>query len=151
MALSTEQIKELREKTGVSVAECKKALEQAGGDMHKAMEILSVRAVVAAGKKGDRALGAGTIASYIHNKGAVGALVRLSCETDFVSKNEEFTALARDIAMHVSAMRPTSTEELLAQSYIKDPSKTVGDLVNAAVHKFGERVVVSELACFAVV
>lgn len=146
--ITTEQIKELREKTGVSVGECKKALEQAEGDMQKALVILSERAVVAAGKKGDRTLGAGTVASYIHNKGQVGSLVVLSCETDFVSKNEDFSALARDIAMHVAAMKPETIEELLPQPFIKDPSKTISDLVSGAVQKFGERVEISRMSCF---
>ena len=130
--------------------ECKKALEEAQGDMAKALEVLAARATAAAGKKSDRALGAGVVASYIHNTGQVGAMVLLSCETDFVSKNEEFMAVARDIAMHISAMRPANTEELLAQQYIKDPSKTIGDMLNGAVQKFGERTTVSEFACFAV-
>ncbi|MES2202729.1 MAG: translation elongation factor Ts [Patescibacteria group bacterium] len=150
MAISAEAVKELRDKTGVSMMECKKALEEAGGDMEKALGILRERAVVQAGKKSDRVLGAGTVQSYIHNTGQVGAMVLLSCETDFVSKNDEFMALARDIAMHVSAMRPANTEELLAQQYIKDPSKTIGDLLNGAVQKFGERTTVSDFACFAV-
>jgi hypothetical protein len=96
--------------------ECKKALEEANGDMAKALEILSKRALVAVGKKADRTLGAGTVAAYIHNTGQVGALVMLSSETDFVSKNEEFVALARDIAMHAAAMRPADVTELLAQA-----------------------------------
>lgn len=150
MEVTSEMVKELREKTGISVAECKKALLEATGDMQKALEILGVRAAAAAAKKGDRTLGAGTVAAYIHNQGAVGALVMLSCETDFVSKNEEFMALARDIAMHISAMRPQNKEELLAQPFIKDPSKTVADLVSAAVQKFGERTELSDYSCFSV-
>ena len=118
--------------------------------MARAIEVLSARATAAAGKKADRTLGAGIVASYVHTTGGVGALVHLACETDFVSKNEEFGALARDIAMHISAMRPASAEELLQQQFIKDPSKTIGDLLNAAVQKFGERTLVSEFACFSV-
>lgn len=150
MAISAEAVKELRDKTGVSMMECKKALEEAGGDMGKALELLQARAAVQAGKKMDRVLGAGVVASYVHGTGQVGALVLLSCETDFVSKNDEFMALARDIAMHVSAMRPADVAELLGQQFIKDPSKTIGDMLNAAVQKFGERTEVREFACFAV-
>jgi elongation factor Ts len=150
MEITSEMVKELRDKTGVSVMECKKALTEADGDMTKAMEVLSARAVVAAGKKGDRVLAAGTVAAYMHSTGQVGSLVRLSSETDFVSKNEEFVAIARDIAMHAAAMRPANIEELMAQPSIKDPSKTVADLISGAVQKFGERVEVSELSCFAV-
>jgi|SRR5581483_9709336 len=150
MAISAQEVKELREKTGVSMMECKRALEEAQGDMAKALEVLAARAAAAAGKKADRALGAGIVASYIHNQGQVGAMVVLSCETDFVSKNEEFGALARDIAMHAAAMRPASVEELLSQPFIKNPEKTVGDLVSGAVQKFGERTEVAQLACFSV-
>ncbi len=150
MDISSDQVKELREKTGVSVMECKKALTEAGGDMAKALEVLAARATASAGKKADRVLGAGTVASYIHAQGAVGALVQLSCETDFVSKNEEFVALARDIAMHICAMRPSATEELLAQQFVKDPSKTIADLISGAVQKFGERTELTNFAVFAV-
>lgn len=150
MEISSDQVKELREKTGVSVMECKKALQEAGGDMSKALEILSKRAAASVGKKADRTLGAGTVASYIHSAGAVGALVQLMCETDFVSKNEEFISLARDIAMHVTAMRPGDKEELMAQAFIKDPSKTVADLISAATQKFGERTELSNFSCFSI-
>lgn len=150
MSISAEAVKELRDKTGVSMMECKKALEEANGDVTKALEVLSARASAVAAKKSDRELGAGTVSAYVHGTGQVGAIVRLSCETDFVSKNEEFIALARDIAMHISAMRPATLEELMAQQYIKDPSKTIADLVSGAVQKFGERTVVSEFSCFSV-
>jgi elongation factor Ts len=150
MAISAEAVKELREKTGISMMECKKALEEAAGDMTKALEILSARATVMAGKKSDRTLAAGTVAAYIHNTGQVGAMVQLSCETDFVSKNEEFITLARDIAMHVSAMRPADTAELMGQQYIKDPSKTIADLVSGGIQKFGERIEVTAFSCFSV-
>jgi|SRR3989344_1655483 len=148
--ITTEQIKELRDSTGVSIGECKKALEESGGDMAKALEVLRARAVVTAGKKADRTLGAGTVAAYVHSNKQVGAVVVLSCETDFVSKNEEFAALAYDIAMHISAMRPQSKEELLAQAFIKDPSKTIADLLSGAVQKFGERTDLTDFGCFSV-
>ncbi|MEK9182208.1 MAG: elongation factor Ts [Patescibacteria group bacterium] len=105
--ITTEQIKELRDKTGVSVMQCKKALEEAGGDMDKAVIILRKKGSDIASKKSDRTLGSGRIASYIHGNGSVGSLVELSSETDFVSKNDEFYALARDIAMQVAATSPT--------------------------------------------
>jgi elongation factor Ts len=150
MEITSEMVKELREKTGVSVAECKKALVEADGDMTKALQILGERATVAAGKKADRTLGAGTVASYTHNTGQVGSLVLLSSETDFVSKHEEFSALARDIAMHAAAMRPANVDELLTQPFIKDPSKTVKDLLSGATQKFGERIEVTQLGIFSV-
>jgi elongation factor Ts len=106
MEITSTQIKELRDKTGISVMQCKKALEEAGGDMEKALIILKRKRSEAAEKKSDRELGAGCVGAYIHNTNEVAALVLLSCETDFVSKNAEFVALARDIAMHVAALDP---------------------------------------------
>ncbi len=149
MAITTEQIKELREKTGISVAECKKALEATDGDMDKALAYLHERAEASVGKKADRTLAAGTVAAYVHSNKQVGAMVSLACETDFVSKNEEFMAVAYDIAMHISAMRPASREELLAQPYIKDTAQTSADLISSATQKFGERTEVADFSCFA--
>lgn len=150
MAITPEQVKELRDKTGISVMECKKALEAAEGDMDKALAFLRERAAAAVGKKADRTLGAGTVAAYVHSNKQVGALVYLACETDFVSKNEEFVALAYDIAMHISAMRPANTEELMAQPFIKDGAKTIADLISGATQKFGERTEVADFSCFCV-
>ncbi len=106
MEISTELIKQLRDQTGVSVMLCRKALEEAKGDIEKAKVILQRKGADAAAKKADRTLGAGTIASYIHHGGTVGVLVELSSETDFVSGNEAFRTLAYDIAMHIAASRP---------------------------------------------
>ena len=106
MEITTELIKTLRDETGVSVMQCKKALEDAGGDMDKARMALRKKSSEIAAKKGDRAFGAGVVAAYIHGNGSVGAMVELSCETDFVAKNEEFRGLAYEIAMHVAAINP---------------------------------------------
>jgi elongation factor Ts len=107
MEITSTQLKELRDKTGISVMQCKKALEEAEGDMEKAVIILKKKRSEAAEKKSDRELGAGAIGAYIHNTNEVAAMVQLSCETDFVSKNEEFVALAKEIAMQVAASNPT--------------------------------------------
>ena len=107
MEITSAVIKELRDKTGISVMQCKKALEEAGGDMDKALIILRKKSSEAADKKSDRVLAAGSVGVYVHNTNEVAAIVTLSCETDFVSKNEEFIALARDIAMHVAALNPS--------------------------------------------
>ena len=104
--ITTEQVKALREKTGLSIMQCKKALEEAGGDMDKAIVILQKQSGAIADKKADRTLSAGTVASYIHGGGTVGAIVELSCETDFVAKNEAFQTLAYDLAMQVAATDP---------------------------------------------
>ncbi len=121
MSISTEVIKQLRDATGVSIMQCKKALEEAGGDIEKAKVILQKYSKAAADKKSDRELGAGTIASYIHQGGSVGVIVELMCETDFVSKNEAFQALAKDIAMHVAALAPEflRKEDLKEEDTIK--------------------------------
>jgi elongation factor Ts len=103
---TTEEIKALRDLTGVSVMQCKKALEEAGGDMEKAKVILRKQSANIASKKADRTLGAGIAAAYTHAGGAVVGAVVLGSETDFVSKNAEFGKLAYDIAMHVAAMNP---------------------------------------------
>src|SRR3989344_5665261 len=108
MELTTEIIKELREKTGIAVMQCKKALEEAGGDLAKAEVILKKHSAASAEKKAERTLKAGAIGSYVHD-GNIGAMVVLSCETDFVAKNPEFGTLARDIAMQVTATNPMYT------------------------------------------
>ena len=142
MELTTDIIKQLRETTGVSVMQCKKALEEARGDLVAAEAILKERSGAAAFKKADRELGAGIIASYVHDR-AVGAIVELSCETDFVAKNPAFEVLARELAMQVAAMAPADVEALGAQAFIKDDSKTIRELLNEATQRFGERVEVS--------
>ncbi len=106
MAITTETIKALRDKTGISIMQCKKALEEAGGDTEKAIIILRKQGAATALKKGDRTLNAGVIASYVHSNSRVGAMIELGCETDFVSGNAEFKSLAYDIAMHIAASNP---------------------------------------------
>jgi elongation factor Ts len=143
MEIKPEQIKELRDQTGISVMQCKRALEEAVGDMTKALELLRIKSAEIAAKKTDRELGAGTIASYIHTGETVGALVELSCETDFVAKNQDFKQLAKDIAMHVTAFIPEDVETLVSQPFILDASITIQGKLDEAVQKFGERTVVT--------
>ena len=135
--------------TGVSVMQCKKALTEAGGDLEKAKVILKKHSAASAEKKADRTLAAGIIGTYIHD-GTVGAMVVLSCETDFVAKNPEFGALAREIAMQITAMDPENTEELLEQPFIKDSGKMVRNLLDEATQKFGERIEVSRFMRFSI-
>lgn len=106
MEITTELIKELRDATGVSIMQCKKALEETGGDIEKAKITLRKISKQAADTKSGRSLGSGLIASYVHNNGSVGAMVELLCETDFVARNEDFKAIGHDIAMHITAMSP---------------------------------------------
>lgn len=132
-------IKELRELTGLSVAKIKQALDEADGVREKALEKLKELGASVAAKKSDRDLGAGIIEAYVHN-GTIGAMLELSCETDFVARNDEFKALAKDLAMHASAMQPGTPEEMLEQAFIKDENVTVRDLIEAAIAKLGENI-----------
>ena len=109
--ISMEQIKALRDKTNISIMQCKKALEEAGGDEEKALVLLRKKGAEIAAKKGDREFGAGVVQAYIHSNGTVGALVELVSETDFVSNTAEFKTLAYDIAMHISATNPEFTKK----------------------------------------
>lgn len=120
MEITSAHIKALRDQTGISVMQCKKALEEAGGDMEKAIVILKKKRSEAADKKSDREINAGAVGAYVHNTNEVAALVTLGCETDFVAKNEAFIALAKDIAMQVAATNPSYlTRELVPESVIE--------------------------------
>jgi elongation factor Ts len=193
MEHSSDVLKTLRDQTGISIMQCKKALDEARGDIEKALVILRKKGGEAAAKKSDRELGAGAIGAYVHSTNEVAALVVLSSETDFVSKNQEFVQLAREIAMHVAATNPTVLSKdllsehdiakarevfvaevkdkptdmqekivegklvsyfkeqiLLEQSYIKDPSQTIQDLLNSAIQKFGEKIAISSFSRYSV-
>lgn len=145
MEITTDQVKALREMTGVSVMQCRKALEEVGGDVEKAASLLRKHSGASARSKADRELKAGTIGSYTHD-GNIGAMVLFSCETDFVAKNPEFVALSKELAMQVAAMDPENVDELLEQPFIKDAGKMVRNLLEEATQKFGERVEVSRFA-----
>jgi len=108
-AVTLEQIKSLREKTGVSMQSCKKALEEANGEENKAVEILRKKGEAKAVERGGRSTGEGVIISYIHTNYKIGVLLQLGCETDFVARNPDFQAFGRDIAMHIAAMNPLFT------------------------------------------
>jgi elongation factor Ts len=193
MTIGMDQVKKLRDETGVSIMQCKKALEEAGGDIEKAKIALRKKASADAAKKGDRAFGAVCVASYIHQGGKVGVLVQLACETDFVAQNPEFVALANDIAVHVAGLSPEYVKEtdideatrekymavfldeaaksgkpadiqqkiaegkwseflagsvLMNQKFLKDDSKTIANLVNDAVQKFGENTTIVKFVRF---
>ena len=101
--VAAKDVKELRERTGAGMMDCKSALQEAGGDMNKAIDLLRVKGQAKAAKRGERAAGEGLVTSYVHHNGKVGALVEVNCETDFVARNDEFTEFARDVASHVAA------------------------------------------------
>lgn len=158
MPASTEQIKELREKTGAGIMDCKRALEE-GGSMDQAEKLLKEWGVASAAKRAGREASQGIIDSYVH-AGRIGALIELNCETDFVARTDDFKTLAREIAMQVAATNPTritaeqaETEAdgdvpLLDQPYIRDPSKTVQELVNETIAKTRENIVIRRVARF---
>lgn len=146
--ISVDQIKKLRKKTGVGIADCRKALEEAKGDFEKAEDLLRSWGIDKAASKVDREAGQGLVETYIHGGGKVGAMVEINCETDFVARTDEFKALAHEVAMQVSAMDPKDVEELLGQEYIRDASKTIGDLVKEAIAKLGENIVIKRFMRF---
>ncbi len=184
-AITAELVKTLRDRTGAGMMDCKKALEESGGDIEKAIEVLRKKGAATAAKRADRATNQGVVEAYIHAGGRIGTLVELNCETDFVAKTDDFRALAHDLAMQVAAMTPlvVSREQLdpalveheleiyktqalnegkpapvvekiaqgrldkfyqevclLEQSFIKDSSKTIKDLLNEATGKMGENI-----------
>lgn len=185
MAISAAMVKELREKTGAGMLDCKKALEEANGDMQKATEILREKGLAAAAKKAGRIATEGVVESYIHGGGRVGVLVEVNCETDFVAKTDAFKAFVKDIAMQIAASSPryvrreeVPQEELdkereilrnqalnegkpahivdkmvegrmnkfyeefclMEQSFIKDPDKTIQQLLNEKIAQIGENI-----------
>lgn len=141
--ITAEQIKKLREITEVSVMACKKALEQARGDIEKAILILRKQGAEIAKKKAEREVGAGIIESYVHNNNQIGVLVEVKSETDFVARNEEFRTFAHNIAMHIAAANPADVAELLKQAYIKEPEITISDYLKQMIQKFGENIKIS--------
>ncbi len=163
MTVSADTVKKLRDLTGVGMLDCKKALEETGGDLEKAKEILRQRGVAIAAKKATQETRQGLVEAYIHPDGRLGALVELNCQTDFVARTDDFRTLAHELAMQVAATDPQhigpdelpedsdgNPEELclLAQSSIRDASRTVQDLINEIIAKTGENIRVRRFARF---
>lgn len=155
MPVTVEDIKALRDITGAGVMDSKKALEEAEGDLKRAEDILRQQGIASAAKKANRATNQGVIESYIHSGGRIGAMVEVNCETDFVARTDDFQALANNLAMQVAAMSPTYVDEsdvpedqeadsaqdcLMQQPFIREPSRTVQDMVNETVGKLGENI-----------
>lgn len=194
MAIDQEKIKTLREMTSAGILDCKKVLEETGGDLEKAASLLRERGIVKAVKKMDREASEGAIVSYVHHNGKIGVLVQLNCETDFVARNEKFLELGRNIAMHIAAANPQFVKAedvsaeviekekevqraalieegkpadkvdkilegkikkfiadicLLDQPFVKEPDKTVGDIVKASIAQLGENIAVGRFVRFA--
>ncbi|HUW24168.1 MAG TPA: elongation factor Ts [Patescibacteria group bacterium] len=156
MKITTEQVKKLREKCGAGVMECRQALEAAYAEAPasqkeaeaKALEIIKEKGLKVAEEKKERATTQGVIECYSHSNGRVVSVVELLCETDFVARNEEFRAVAHELAMQVAAMKPQSVEELLKQAYIREPNIVAADLINGLVAKIRENIHIGRIARF---
>lgn len=156
MPTTTEHIKQLREKTGAGIMECKRALDE-GGSFDEAEKLLKKWGLATAEKKAGRETSQGVVDSYVH-AGRIGAMIELNCETDFVARTDDFKTLAREIAMQVAATNPSritsqdsSTDgdvPLLDQPYIRDPGRTVQELVNEAIAKLRENIVIRRFVRF---
>ena len=172
MAITADDIKRLREETSCGVIDCKKALEEAKGDVGKAKEFLRKRGLEMAAKKSNRLAKEGRLEAYIHNGNKIGVVVEVNCETDFVARSEDFCKFTRDVAIHIAALNPKYIKKedvpadvlareadkeayikancLLAQAYVKDPGKNVQDLLNELVAKIGENIVVGRFVRYKV-
>lgn len=141
-------LKKLRNETGVSLADCRKSLEETKNDYKKALVWLKKHGLEKAAKKKDRETSQGLVASYIHQNGRVGALLEVMCETDFVARTDEFKNLVREMCMQVAAMNPKDVSALLQQEYIRDNSKTIESLIKETIAKLGENIVVKNIQRF---
>jgi len=156
--ITAAMVKELRESTGGGIMDCKHALVEAGGDTDKAGAILRKSGLAKAARRSDRATKQGVVDAYIHPGRPLGALIELGCETDFVARTEEFRTLAHEIAMHVAAMGPdridaddeSDGETLLDQAYVRDPGRTIGELIQETIARTGENVRVTRFSRFEV-
>jgi elongation factor Ts len=134
------EIKKIREATGAGMLDCKRALEECGGDWDKSLAFLREKGLAKAEAKADRETKEGYVASYVHTNGKIGALVEFLCETDFVARNEEFRQLAREVAMQVAALAPENEKELLEGELIKNPELTVEQAIKTLSGKIGENI-----------
>ncbi|QQS39444.1 elongation factor Ts [Candidatus Woesebacteria bacterium] len=138
--IDVKTIRKLRDETGASIVRITKVLDEVGGDEGKACEILKKEGFEKAAKRSDRETNQGVLKTYVHHSGKLVSIVELLCETDFVAKNDLFITLANDLAMQVASMGANSVDDLIAQDFIKDPSKKVENLVRDVIAKTGENV-----------
>ncbi|MBI2635423.1 MAG: translation elongation factor Ts [Parcubacteria group bacterium] len=143
-----EDVKKIREMTGVPLGAIKKALEEADGKIEQALKFLKERGGAVAEKKAGRQTGEGLVSSYIHANGKIGVLIEMFCETDFVARNDEFKNLGHELAMHIAATNPADVDELLGQPYIRDQDITVDALVKNHIAKLGENIRIGEFCRF---
>ena len=156
MAVTAEAVKQLRDLSGAGVMDCKKALDETGGDVEKAVKVLREKGIANAEKKSGRETSQGLVDSYIHAGGRIGVLVEVNCETDFVARTEEFKSLVHDIALQIAGIPTTlvisedqlppdaegTPEEtvLMKQTFLKDSSRTIEQLVKEAIGRTGENI-----------
>lgn len=148
--ITASMVKELRERTGAGMMDCKKALSETNGDMEKAIEILREKGLAAAAKKAGRIAAEGLVVTYISEDNKKGAVVEINCETDFVAANEEFAALANNIAKQVTNSTANNVEELVEEKYIADETATIKDTITALIAKIGENMSVRRFERFSV-
>ena len=146
--ITASQVKDLREKTGAGMMDCKKVLTETDGDMEKAIELLRERGIAKAAKKSDRIEAEGIVAAYVSEDGKVGAVVEVNSETDFVAKNEEFKTFVEDVAEQIAKENPADVEELLEQTSIKDSNKTVKEVLTDKIAKIGENITIRRFERF---
>ncbi len=149
MAVTTEQIKKLREETQAPVMAIKNALKETGGDEEAAKEILREKALARAEEKKEREAADGMVFSYIHQGGKVGVLLDLRCETDFVARTEDFQKLGRELALQIASMDPERVEDLLKQDYIREPDKKISEVVKEVAGTVGENIKVERFTRYA--
>ncbi len=163
VAISAGLVKELRDRTGAGVMECKNALDEADGDLDQAITVLQERGVALAEKRGGRETSQGLVECYIHAGGRIGAMVEVNCETDFVARTDDFKSLAHNLAMQIAATGPVSVSDedlpsdaegdpaelcLLSQSFIKDDSRTIDEVVKEVIAKTGENIRIRRFSRF---
>ncbi len=155
--ISADIIKELRTRTGAGIMDCKRALEDAQGDMDQAVALLRERGIATVAKKASRAANEGLIETYVHAGGRIGVIVELNCETDFVARTDDFKELAHDIALQIAAMNPQAIDDerplddldtsageprLVHQPFVKDSGRTIGSLLTDTAARVGENVLI---------
>ena len=146
--ITASQVKDLREKTGAGMMDCKKVLTETDGDMEKAIELLRERGIAKAAKKSGRVAAEGLVEAYVSEDGKVGAVVEVNAETDFVAKNEEFKTFVANVAKQVAEKNPKDVEELLAQDSIEEPGKTVNEVLVGKIATIGENMNIRRFARF---
>ena len=145
--VTASQVKDLREKTGAGMMDCKKVLTETDGDMEKAIELLRERGIAKAAKKSGRVAAEGLVEAYVSEDGKIGAVVEVNSETDFVAKNDEFKAFVADVAEQVAKENPANVEDLLAEKSIRE-DKTVGEVLTDKIAKIGENMSIRRFARF---